>query len=435
MTAHAWPAARHRRARTVTAVLALVLLVGLPAGAQVDAPELPAPALVDAPGADWPGPAEVDGEAYLLVEVATGQRLVAVNADARRPVASTIKLLTAWTVIRRSDLDETVVAGEEVVGVTGSGVGLSPGDQWTVEELLDGLLSRSGNDAAEVLAEHVGGSREAFLRLMEADAAELGVTGLSLRSPSGLDDSQRLSASELATIGRAVLRNAELRRLLASQVVSLPGQPAAESRNELLERYPDATGMKTGFTTLAGYSLVGSAERGGRELLAVVLGAGPDPARFESTITLLEHGYDAMKVTEVGTRIAFQVAGGTVDLVVPPTPVTVPVASAASLELTLPVRPPQGALTFPILVDGATLGTVVAEPSTGPEAVDPGSAQLGRALADGAYAGLRAASAAGTLTTHAADARASGTTRTTAPRPAQPTAGSTASRPGDRSPT
>ncbi|TVR36080.1 MAG: D-alanyl-D-alanine carboxypeptidase [Nitriliruptor sp.] len=378
-------------------VSALLVAPTAPAVAQSSAPSIPEPVLTDAPGPTWPGPDPIDAEAYVLIEVATGQRLAALHADTRRPVASTVKLLTAYTVIQRADLDAAVTVGDEVLDVPGSGVGLQPGDEWTVEELLDGLLARSGNDAAETLAVHVGGTREGFVALMEQDAAALGVTGLDLTSPSGLDDTQLFSASDLAVIGLAVLQDDDLPELLARQVVTLPGQPAAETRNELLDRYPGATGMKTGFTTPAGHSLVGSAQRGERDLIAVVLGAGEDPSRFDGTATLLDHGFGDMAVSEVGTSIQILLAGGAMELVVPPTPVTVPSVSEASLQLTLPVRPSTESLRFPVLVDGEELGVVTTAPTGGPAPLDPGPSAMGRALVDGAYAALRAASAAGTL--------------------------------------
>lgn len=387
----------------MTALLSTVVLGGLvpvvaaPAAAQTPSQTVPEPVLVDAPGADWPDPGPIDAQAYVLVDVATGQRLAELHADQRRPVASTVKLLTAYTVIQRADLDDVVTVGDEVLGVPGSGAGLQPGDEWTIEQLLDGLLSRSGNDAAETLAVHVGGTREAFLVLMEQDAAAMGVPDLDLSSPSGLDDTQTLSAHDLALIGIAALQDQDLPELLAREIVALPGQPAAETRNELLTRYPGATGLKTGFTTPAGYSLVGSAQRGDRHLVGVVLGAGQDPSRFDGTASLLDHGFDAMTRAEVGTAIEVRVAGGALDLVVPPTPVTIPAASEASLQLTLPIRPPTDLLRFPVLVDGEELGVLTAAPTGGPMPLDPGSPAMGRALVDGAYAALRAASAAGTL--------------------------------------
>lgn len=379
--------------RTVVLLLAAVVaLVTSPLPATGTPAVLP-----DLPPQDWPVPAPLDGEAYLLMEAATGQLLVAGNVDERRPVASTLKLLTAYTAIQRVAADDVVVAGEEVVGVPGSSVGLEPGDEWTVAELLDALLARSGNEAAEALAVHVAGDRDTFLRWMEQDAAALGIDGVRITTPSGLDDDTRLSARELATIARAALAEPALRTSMARRIVALPDQPAQENRNELIGSYPGATGMKTGFTSAAGHSLVGSAERDGRVLIAVVLGAGEDPRRFETASTLLDHGFEATQPTELAAHVRLSVGGGTISLATDTLALTIPRASEAELGLRLPVRPPEEELRFPILVDGATLGTLEATPTGGPAPSDDEAARLGRALVDGTYAALRAATAGGTL--------------------------------------
>lgn len=394
--------ARHTRREGTTrgraAALLLAVLVALAAASpSLAAPSLPEPLLDGAPPASWPEPDGVDGEALILLEVETGQLLVARAADQRRPVASTIKLLTAYSVVTRVDLDEVVTVGDEVVGIGGSGVDLAPGEEWTVEELLLALLPRSGNEAAEALAVYVGGDRATFLRMMEEDAATLGIDDLAVTSPSGLDDGTLLSAYELARVAAAVYEIEELRPILSTRVVSLPGRPAEENRNLLIGDYPGATGMKTGFTTAAGYSLVASAERGERDLIAVVLGAGEDPSRFDSAATLLDHGFEATHQTRLNTTATLWVAGGRLSLATPEVTITIPEGSEASLELRLPIRPPEEALTFPLLVDGAELSELRAEPEGGPDPVDGEEARIGRALVDGMYASLRAATADGTL--------------------------------------
>ena len=391
-------AARARAVRRVAGALVAVMLLALGAAApSVAEPSLPEPVLEGPPPAAWPVPDGVDGEAFVLLEVETGQLLVAHGAERRRPVASTLKLLTAYAVVTRVELDELVTVGDEVTGVGGSGVGLEPGDEWTVEELLDALLPRSGNEAAEALAVYVGGDRDTFLRMMERDAAAIGIEDLTVTSPSGLDDGTLLSATELARIAAAVHELDELRPAMARRLVALPGQPAEQNRNELIDDYPGATGMKTGYTSAAGYSLVGSAERGGRELIAVVLGAEEDPSRFVSTATLLDHGFEATRPTQLGTEVVLSVAGGRLVLTTPEVTITVPEDSDASLELRLPIRPPEEALTFPLLVDGAQLTELTVTLSGRPEPVEAETARIGRALVDGSYAALRAATAAGTL--------------------------------------
>ncbi len=380
-----------------TLLILSVLYLVPPAEAQSEDPSDPIAALVATdPPAGWPTPEGLDAAAYLLVDADTGQPLVASRADDRRPVASTLKLLTAYSVITRVDLDEEVTVGDEIE-VGGSGVGLEPGDTWTVEELLAALLPRSGNDAAEALAVHVGGDREAFLRLMEEDAAALGLGEISITAPSGLDDDTLLSARDLATISRAVLEFEELRDIVGQRVVTLPDSSPEENRNELIGDYPGATGLKTGFTTPAGFSLVASAEAGGRELVAVVLGADEDPARFEIATALLDHGFEHTLRTEVGTEVALHRAGGQQTFVVDPLELTVPEDLDARLDVRLPMRPPEGDLEVPLVVGDDTLLTLTAESELSLEPTDGEEAAIGRALVDGGYAALRSAAAAGTL--------------------------------------
>ncbi|TVR18296.1 MAG: D-alanyl-D-alanine carboxypeptidase [Nitriliruptor sp.] len=386
-----------RRLAGVTAALAVLLLLAGVTPVAVPAAALepgPTPTL-EGPQPGWPRLIGAEAAAILLLDTATGQVLVATNEDERRPVASTIKVLTALTVLERTELDDEVTVGQEVVDVPGSGVGLEPGDTWTVEELVDALIARSGNEAAEALAVHVGGSRAAFLELMEADAAALGVPGLELVSVSGLDDGNLLSAADLARISAAGLVHPELGPVLGREVVTLPSEGEVPTRNELLARYPDATGVKTGFTSAAGYSLVGSAERGQRELVAVVLGAGEDPARFELAARLLDLGFDGYEPRLLEAELRFAVAGGSVALEVEEHELVVPVGESASLSLPVASRPPEGDVQVPILVGDREVGRLpaVLDRSQAPAPVEAGAARIGRAAVDGVYAALRARAA------------------------------------------
>ena len=392
---------RRRFAGVTAAALAVVLVLSgvSPVAAPAAALEPGPTPTIQGPQPGWPRLIGAEAAAVLLLDTVTGQILVATNEDERRPVASTIKVLTALTVLERTDLDDEVTVGEEVVDVPGSGVGLEPGDTWTVEELVDALIARSGNEAAEALAVHVAGSRAAFLELMEQDAAALGVPGLELVSVSGLDDDNLLSADDLARISAAALVHPELGPVLAREVVTLPGQGALPTRNELLARYPDATGVKTGFTSAAGYSLIGSAEREQRELVVVVLGAGEDPARFELAARLLDLGFDAYEPRLLEAELRFAIAGGSVALEVAEHEVVVPAGESASLSLPITARPPEGDVTVPIVVGDREVGRLpaVLDRSRAPEPVEAGAATIGRAAVDGVYAALRARAAAGGL--------------------------------------
>lgn len=365
-----------------------------PAAAATLAPaELTEPLIEGIPDG-WPRSLGTEASAYVVLDADSGQLLAGRDHTVRRPVASTVKVLTAYTALQRVDLDDEVTAGEEVLDVPGSGVGLAPGETWSVEELIDALIARSGNEAAEALAVHVAGSTEAFLRLMEEDAAALGRPGLELVSVSGLDDDNRLSAVDLAVISRAALAHEELRPALARTAVTLPSEGDVETRNELLDRYEGATGVKTGFTSAAGNSLIGSAVRDGREVVAVVLDAGDDPARFEQAAALLDLGFERFEERDLGASLVYAVAGGSVTLSVDDLEVVVPSDHEASLNLPVAVRPPEVAGTAELVVDGAELAEITAtidreEPDTSPR----GASGIGHAAADGVYAALRARAA------------------------------------------
>jgi serine-type D-Ala-D-Ala carboxypeptidase (penicillin-binding protein 5/6) len=396
-------AGRVRRASAVVAA-AVCLALGsssLPAAADLTPP--PEPLLDGPPPATWPATPEVDVPTALLVEAATGQVLGAAGPiEERREVASTVKILTALSAAERVPFDEVVTVGDEVE-VAGASVSLGPGDTWTVEQLLVGLLVRSGNDAAEAIAAHVGGDRDGFVAAMTEDAAALGLPtgpdGVELASPSGLDDENRLSAADLALLARAALAHPDLRPVFALPEVALPGIGTDENRNLLIGSYPGATGVKTGFTQAAGNSLVGSAVRDGRELVVVVLGGGADPERFDDARTLLDHGFDTFERRELTASRTLLVAGGARTISTADTVVSVPTGATATVELPLPTRVPEpGTGTASVVVDGDHLATVTTEVAAEDPPPVSGGGAVGRGVVDGVHAALRAARGTGLAT-------------------------------------
>jgi serine-type D-Ala-D-Ala carboxypeptidase (penicillin-binding protein 5/6) len=360
-----------------------------PAAADLEPPPDP---VIDQLPPSWPQAPEVESPVHLLVDAATGQVLTEERADERRSVASTIKMLTALAAADRLDLDQEVEVGDEVIGVPGASVELEPGERWTVGDLLAGILVRSGNDAAEAVAVAAAGDQDGFLELMETTARDVGVDlDTPLVSVSGLEDDQQLSAGDLAALARVLLADPELRAIVGAEEVTLPGREPDENRNLLVGDYPGASGVKTGFTEAAGNSLVGSARRGGFELVVVVLGGGPDPERFQDAAALLDHGFDNFAPIELSATSTLLVAGGERRLEVADTPVVVPTGADADIELPVPVRTPEGdVVAASVVVDGASVATVEATVTgVAPDRVD-GAATLGRAVADGAYAALRA---------------------------------------------
>lgn len=392
------------RLRLVAAATTLVvssLAAAPPAGGSATAaPGLHPPTrpYVAAVPAGWPVPPAATASAFLVLDAATGQVLAERNADELRPVASTIKVLTALTVLNRTEPDDVVVIDPEAAAVGGSSVGLRAGEEWTVSQLLDGLIARSGNDAATALAIHVGGSVGGFVELMRADAEALGLSDLSLVTPSGLDDANRLTARDLAVIARAGMSDPRFRAVAAREVVSLPRLGTIETRNELLGRYPGATGIKTGFTDAAGYSLVGAAARDGREVVAVVLGSASSDTRFTEAAALLDHAFGGFTPTEVGYASRLRVAGGEISLTAEPETLLVPTSDPVLTVVTeLPIEVPTEPMVRPldILWQGEALGRIELVTAGDEREELVGGAALGRAMVDRAYAAMRAATGSG----------------------------------------
>lgn len=280
-----------------------LVAVGPAAGAAQDEGASPASVVdtamgwVDTPPPDWPSPPPASARSYLLVDADTGQVLAAREPDEPQVVASTVKLLTILTALQTLSPDETIVVGEEAA-VGGAGASVDPGESWLVADLLDAILVRSGNDAALALAGAASdGDIDDFVARMDATARDLGLTDVHLTEPTGLADANRLSARALATIGRAALADPRIRESAGKAVVDLPDLGLQEARNLLIGAYDGATGLKTGFTDLAGYCLVASVERDGRELVAVILGAREDPARFEEAAALFDHAFEQLDST------------------------------------------------------------------------------------------------------------------------------------------
>jgi D-alanyl-D-alanine carboxypeptidase (penicillin-binding protein 5/6) len=243
----------------------------------------------------------------ILADMATGAILYEHAPDTPRPIASLTKVMTALVVLDRAGLDDVVTVDPAAVfreGDFGSGssAGLRAGERRTVEELLQALLLGSANDAAEALAIHVSGGVEAFVREMNRRARDLGMRRTEFRSPHGLDDRGRSTPRDLVLLAAAANEEPDLRRIAAQRFARI-GAPSGpdrriQNRNALLWLYPGAFGTKTGSTAGAGPSLMASASRDGRELVAVVLDAERDEP-FSYAAALLDHGFEAFEVRRV----------------------------------------------------------------------------------------------------------------------------------------
>ena len=232
--------------------------------------------------------------AVLVVEGLADEPLLALKPRQRVPIASITKIMTALVVLDRTELTDTVVVSERAAAVGEATAGLVAGEQLTVEQLLGAMLVESANDAAQALADHVGGANgvRRFVRLMNRKARNMDMTDTKFVRPDGLDVENHLSsARDVMILARRAMENADFRQLSRTQTLTLPGDRTLETTNDLLRDYPGATGVKTGHTDGAGWSQAASARRDGVQLYAVVLGGPTRERRNADLAALLDWGF------------------------------------------------------------------------------------------------------------------------------------------------
>lgn len=229
---------------------------------------------VRAEGEAAPG---VSAASAVLMDGGTGRVLWEKDGHTRRLIASTTKLMTALVALESGHgLEEVVTVAPQWTGAEGSSLYLRPGEEITLEELLYGLLLRSGNDAALAIAGHCGGTVEQFVRRMNRKAQALNMTDTHFANPNGLDaEGHYSSAYDMALLARACLENETLAKIAATKSITL-GARTFTNHNKLLWRYESCIGLKTGYTERAGRTLVSAARREGMTLICVTLNAPSD---------------------------------------------------------------------------------------------------------------------------------------------------------------
>lgn len=227
------------------------------------------------------------------------------DPGAVRAMASTTKIMTALVALKYGDLDEEVVVSERAARVGEAGVALAAGQRIPLRTLVEAVLVRSGNDAAFALAEHVAGSVEAFVDLMNEEAASLGLEDTHYANPHGLDEQgHHTSARDLAALSAVAMADERFAAIVTMPTVTVTGRSGPktyENSNKLLGSYDGATGVKTGWTNRAGYCVVASAERDDIGLIAVVLGGTSEDDRFVQARELLDWGFEHYVMTEVSS--------------------------------------------------------------------------------------------------------------------------------------
>jgi D-alanyl-D-alanine carboxypeptidase len=289
-------------ASVLTSVALVATLLGTPLAsapvAQSDMPKIP----------------KLTADRWITYDASADVVLASWNANDQAPMASVTKVMTAIIVIENSELDDIVTIPSFATGARGSTAGLAAGERWSIGDLLIAMLVRSGNDAALTLAHHVGNeSTSAFVAMMNAKAAELGMTSTHFANPNGLDaEDHYSSARDLLTLIIASQEYPDIQRVARTKLVSMPEDPNGKSRlfrntNRLLGSYPGVTGLKTGDTPWADKVLLATSERAGRLIYSVVMHSDD---HFSDTRELLDWSYSTYSIRERWLRPLFSEDGG-----------------------------------------------------------------------------------------------------------------------------
>ena len=273
----------------LSAVRRLLVLLLLPLSALANASLVPSPPTINA-------------DSYLVIDFDTGAVLVEHNADLQLPPASLTKLMTAYILAEEVELGRLSLSDSVRVSrnawsqnpvFNGSSLmWIEPGKPVTVAELERGIVISSGNDATVAIAEHIAGSEAAFVDLMNQYAQKMGLTGTHFENSHGLPHPDHLAtARDLATTAVAAIRDHPERYAVYKEQSYTYNDITQYNRNHLLREDDSVDGLKTGYTSVAGYGLVASAKREGMRLISVVMGSSSTSSRKSETRSLLNYGF------------------------------------------------------------------------------------------------------------------------------------------------
>ena len=315
---------------------------------------------------------EVGGKSAVLMDVATGRVLFEQNAHEPLAPASVTKVMTMLLIMEAIDSgriswDDPVTTSEAAAAKGGSQIYLKVGETMTVRDMLKSIAVSSANDCACAMAEHIAGSEAAFVEKMNARVAELGMADTHFVNCTGLDDDpdakqHRTSAYDIALMSRQLLlHHPDIKEFTTIWMDTVrDGAFGLANTNKLVRFYNGCTGLKTGFTSAAGYCLSASAQRDGMELIAVVMGAETSQIRFSACKSMLDHGFAnyALVTPQLPERMAVSVRLGTSDQVqaVPAEPVQLLVDKAQRGDITTHIQLEES-LAAPVST-GQKLGTL-----------------------------------------------------------------------------
>ncbi|HLR34380.1 MAG TPA: D-alanyl-D-alanine carboxypeptidase family protein [Tissierellales bacterium] len=234
---------------------------------------------------------KVHGEGVILMDTDSGRVLYEYNPYSELSMASTTKIMTALVALENGNLDDIVTIKKSSVGIEGSSIYLYEEEEISLEDLLYGLMLRSGNDAAIAIAEFIGGSVDGFVELMNKKAKEIGARNTNFTNPHGLSDENHYTTSyDLTIITRAALKNENFNKIVKTQkwVANREKNQYFYNKNKTLWQYEGGDGVKTGYTKKAGRCLVASATRNDLQLISTVLNDGN---WFNDCYELLDYGF------------------------------------------------------------------------------------------------------------------------------------------------
>ena len=259
-----------------------------------------------------PPPPSVPVRGYVLMDYQSGNLLANLKGEERMEPASITKLMTGYVIYKALNsgkirLDDQVTISEKAWRTQGSKMFVKIGSQVSVDELLSGMVVQSGNDATVALAEHVSGSEETFVTLMNQEAQRLGLTNSHFTNTPGMPDPEHyMTARDIAVLAQAIIREFPEHYARYSVRSFKYNNIEQQNRNRLMLIDPTVDGIKTGHTQSAGYCLASSAKRGDTRLISVVLGAQKEKERVQATQALLSYGFsnfESRKLYDANTPI------------------------------------------------------------------------------------------------------------------------------------
>ncbi|RCV91320.1 D-alanyl-D-alanine carboxypeptidase [Billgrantia montanilacus] len=284
-------------------LVSLVLMTAQALAQAVPTPQVPAPQTM------IPAPPQIAAKSWFLMDADSGRVLVEHNADERLPPASLTKLMTAYLVERELDrgnisMDDMVRVSENAWRTGGSKMFIEVDTEVSIHNLLYGIIIASGNDASVAVAEHLAGGEAPFADLMNQHATRLGLHNTNFVNATGLPHPEQYSsARDMALLSQYIINDYPEHYAVYAEKYFTFSDIRQPNRNRLLWRDPTVDGLKTGWTTEAGYGLVASAKRDDMRLISVVMGTSSEEARAQETQKLLSYGfryYETMSLYEQG---------------------------------------------------------------------------------------------------------------------------------------